>query len=423
MEPELNRRTLASDGAGFVPGYPQSMLDILGPNNIAAVHGPLHRAMRGAMLALTRPHMIRAALLPKIDAFMRAHLHGWAGRRVDIQEMTKEVWYTYTDTLGRSCCCFTPSSCLALLPLCSFWCYASLLAPELWGKIEEGKKNTLRKKGSNSVGPTVERCQIYLDYIAFQWPNCHSCWHWFGNKPNLTESGMGHNSLFLQHLPAPFLHLPSDPERQRHRPTRQNDGAPWKPRNSSTVEKGLRAKGGIFPILSSLSQKGNLWLSRTCTALLDRQKFMSRRKGQTGGKGKPFPPLSIYTFQSAQQTLHAPSSPSHVSMQKKHLAGCWIPYLFHSVAWQLIITESHIICLCFFFSSDGFALSSQADCWHLCWPTVWCPKGGAVHPCTWHLLPANQHPRNQLQQRAPGTVRYLHTWKHQKEKSDLNWAL
>nr|CAB3498522.1 unnamed protein product [Digitaria exilis] len=91
MDPELNRRMLASEGAGFVPGYPQSMLDILGPNNIAAVHGPLHRAMRGAMLALTRPTMIRAALLPKIDAFMRAHLHGWAGRLVDIQEMTKEM--------------------------------------------------------------------------------------------------------------------------------------------------------------------------------------------------------------------------------------------------------------------------------------------------------------------------------------------
>ena len=102
MDPELNRRTLASEGAGFVPGYPQSMLDILGPNNIAAVHGPLHRAMRGAMLALTRPAMIRGALLPKIDAFMRAHLHGWAGRRVDIQEMTKEV---------------TPQACFASAPV------------------------------------------------------------------------------------------------------------------------------------------------------------------------------------------------------------------------------------------------------------------------------------------------------------------
>jgi brassinosteroid-6-oxidase 2 len=122
MDPELNRRTLASEGAGFVPGYPQSMLDILGPNNIAAVHGPLHRAMRGAMLALTRPTMIRAALLPKIDAFMRAHLHGWAARRVvDIQEMTKEVGFGYT----RCCvaltrrCSSSPHALLSIaLPSC-----------------------------------------------------------------------------------------------------------------------------------------------------------------------------------------------------------------------------------------------------------------------------------------------------------------
>jgi brassinosteroid-6-oxidase 1 len=91
MDPELNRRVLVSEGAGFVPGYPQSMLDILGPNNIAAVHGPLHRAMRGAMLALIQPAMIRTTLLSKIDNFMRSHLHGWAGSRVDIQEKTKEV--------------------------------------------------------------------------------------------------------------------------------------------------------------------------------------------------------------------------------------------------------------------------------------------------------------------------------------------
>lgn len=91
MDPELNRHMLTSEGRGFVPGYPQSMLDILGRNNIAAVHGPLHRAMRGAMLSLVRPAMIRDTLLPKIDDFMRSHLAGWAGCLVDIQERTKEV--------------------------------------------------------------------------------------------------------------------------------------------------------------------------------------------------------------------------------------------------------------------------------------------------------------------------------------------
>ncbi|KQK14264.1 cytochrome P450 85A1 [Brachypodium distachyon] len=92
MDPELNRQMLQQgEGRGFVPGYPQSMLDILGRNNIAAVHGPLHRAMRGSMLALVRPASIRSSLLPKIDAFMRSHLHGWAGDLVDIQDKTKEM--------------------------------------------------------------------------------------------------------------------------------------------------------------------------------------------------------------------------------------------------------------------------------------------------------------------------------------------
>jgi brassinosteroid-6-oxidase 1 len=47
--------------------------------------------MRSAMLALVQPAMIRAKLLSKIDTFIRSHLHGWAGSRVDIQEKTKEV--------------------------------------------------------------------------------------------------------------------------------------------------------------------------------------------------------------------------------------------------------------------------------------------------------------------------------------------
>ncbi|VAH24387.1 unnamed protein product [Triticum turgidum subsp. durum] len=92
MDPELNRRMLLQgEAGGLVPGYPQSMLDILGRNNIAAVHGPLHRVMRGAMLGLVRPAALRTSLLPKIDAFMRDHLHGWAGSVVDVQAKTKEM--------------------------------------------------------------------------------------------------------------------------------------------------------------------------------------------------------------------------------------------------------------------------------------------------------------------------------------------
>ncbi|KAL5988138.1 Cytochrome P450 85A [Asimina triloba] len=91
MDPELNRYILMNEGKGLVPGYPQSMLDILGKCNIAAVHGSLHKTMRGAMLTLVSPTMIRDQLLPKIDEFMRFHVCNWSGKVIDIQEKTKEM--------------------------------------------------------------------------------------------------------------------------------------------------------------------------------------------------------------------------------------------------------------------------------------------------------------------------------------------
>lgn len=91
MDPELNRYILVNEAKGLVPGYPQSMLDILGKCNIAAVHGSAHKYMRGALLALISPTMIKDQLLPKIDDFMRSHLSDWDNKIVDIQEKTKEV--------------------------------------------------------------------------------------------------------------------------------------------------------------------------------------------------------------------------------------------------------------------------------------------------------------------------------------------
>ncbi|XP_010032557.3 cytochrome P450 85A [Eucalyptus grandis] len=92
MDPELNRFILMNEAKGLVPGYPQSMLDILGKSNIAAVHGSAHRHMRGALLALVSPAMIRDHLLPKIDEFMRSHLSNWADHHtIDIQEKTKQM--------------------------------------------------------------------------------------------------------------------------------------------------------------------------------------------------------------------------------------------------------------------------------------------------------------------------------------------
>ncbi|KAI0516642.1 hypothetical protein KFK09_009319 [Dendrobium nobile] len=92
MEPELNRYMLMSEGKGLVPGYPQSMLKIMGKWNIGAVEGSLHKTMRSSMLGLIRPTMIRDKLLSKIDEFINAFLCHWNGQVIDIQEKTKEMW-------------------------------------------------------------------------------------------------------------------------------------------------------------------------------------------------------------------------------------------------------------------------------------------------------------------------------------------
>ncbi|KAJ8544910.1 hypothetical protein K7X08_017493 [Anisodus acutangulus] len=91
MDPELNGYILTNESKGLVPGYPQSMLDILGKCNIAAVHGASHKHMRGAILSLISSSMIRDQMLPKIDEFMRSHLSNWEDNVIDIQEKTKQM--------------------------------------------------------------------------------------------------------------------------------------------------------------------------------------------------------------------------------------------------------------------------------------------------------------------------------------------
>ncbi|CAA2957970.1 Cytochrome P450 85A1 [Olea europaea subsp. europaea] len=91
MDPGLNRHILVNESKGLVPGYPQSMLDILGKCNIAAVHGCTHKYMRGALLALISPTMIKDQLLPKIDDFMRSHISKWDNKIIDIKQKTKEM--------------------------------------------------------------------------------------------------------------------------------------------------------------------------------------------------------------------------------------------------------------------------------------------------------------------------------------------
>lgn len=91
MDPEINRYILMNESKGLIPGYPQSMLDILGKSNIAAVHGSTHKYMRRALLSLITPSMFKDQLLPKIDDFMRFHLINWDNQIINIQDKTKEM--------------------------------------------------------------------------------------------------------------------------------------------------------------------------------------------------------------------------------------------------------------------------------------------------------------------------------------------
>ncbi|KAK9742553.1 hypothetical protein RND81_03G181400 [Saponaria officinalis] len=91
MDADVNRYILVNESKGLVPGYPQSMLDILGKSNIAAVHGATHKYMRGALLSLISPSMLKLHILPKIDQFMRSHLSNWHHQLIDIQLQTNQM--------------------------------------------------------------------------------------------------------------------------------------------------------------------------------------------------------------------------------------------------------------------------------------------------------------------------------------------
>ncbi|XP_038718356.1 cytochrome P450 85A-like [Tripterygium wilfordii] len=91
MNPELNRYILLNEGKGMVPGYPTSMVDILGRLNIAAVHGSDHKRVRGSLLSLIGPPLIKDQLFAKIDHFMSSFLQHWDGQTIDIQEKASEM--------------------------------------------------------------------------------------------------------------------------------------------------------------------------------------------------------------------------------------------------------------------------------------------------------------------------------------------
>ncbi|CAK9142436.1 unnamed protein product [Ilex paraguariensis] len=91
VDPELNRYILLNEGKGLVPGYPQSMLDILGKCNISAVYGTTHKYIRGSLLSLIAPSTIKDQLLSKVDKYMRICLHNLDGETIDIQEQTNDM--------------------------------------------------------------------------------------------------------------------------------------------------------------------------------------------------------------------------------------------------------------------------------------------------------------------------------------------
>lgn len=76
---------------GLVPGYPKSMVDLVGKTNVAAVHGSAHKFIRGSLLSLIGPAAVKDHLFPYIDKFMRLFIDNWDGKTIDIQEKAIEV--------------------------------------------------------------------------------------------------------------------------------------------------------------------------------------------------------------------------------------------------------------------------------------------------------------------------------------------
>ncbi|KAL7148900.1 hypothetical protein ABFS83_05G004100 [Erythranthe nasuta] len=92
MDEEMNRYILMNEGKGLIPGYPKSMLDILGNNNIAAVYGSTHKYMRQNILSLIGIPIIKLKLLPRIDYYIRIHLSDWDDTNtINIQQKTMDM--------------------------------------------------------------------------------------------------------------------------------------------------------------------------------------------------------------------------------------------------------------------------------------------------------------------------------------------
>ncbi|KAK9090332.1 hypothetical protein Sjap_023509 [Stephania japonica] len=91
LDPEVNRYILLNEGKGLLPGYPQSLIDMLGKYNIASAHGSDHRFVRGTLISLIGSTIIKDRLLLKCDEFMHSYISNWDGKTIDIQDRTKDM--------------------------------------------------------------------------------------------------------------------------------------------------------------------------------------------------------------------------------------------------------------------------------------------------------------------------------------------
>ncbi|KAG6407786.1 hypothetical protein SASPL_130784 [Salvia splendens] len=91
MDPELNRYILLNEAKGLIPGYPKSMLDILGQRNIAAVYGSQHKFLRKSLMSIIGASMVKDRLLPRIDKYMRLHLSNWDAMVIDVQQKCNDM--------------------------------------------------------------------------------------------------------------------------------------------------------------------------------------------------------------------------------------------------------------------------------------------------------------------------------------------
>ncbi|XP_057766780.1 cytochrome P450 85A1-like [Salvia miltiorrhiza] len=99
MDPELNRYILLNEAKGLIPGYPKSMLDILGQRNIAAVYGSKHKFIRKNLMSLVGAPLIKDRLLPNLDKYIRLHLSNWDDMLIDVQQKSTDMAFLIGFTL------------------------------------------------------------------------------------------------------------------------------------------------------------------------------------------------------------------------------------------------------------------------------------------------------------------------------------